>query len=78
MKRRAAAGWDRLRGTHRRHTSACGERDSSARWKDRRRAVTPRDYYETLGVTRDADEKAIKEAFRQLALKYHPDRNKGA
>jgi len=68
---------DRLRGTHRRHTSACGERDSSARSKDRRRAVTdPRDYYETLGVTRDADEKAIKEAFRQLALKYHPDRNK--
>lgn len=29
-----------------------------------------------LGVPRDADEKAIKEAFRALALKYHPDRNK--
>ena len=36
----------------------------------------PRDYYEVLGVPRDADRKAIKEAFRQLALKYHPDRNK--
>ena len=36
----------------------------------------PRDYYEVLGVPRDADVKAIKDAFRQLALKYHPDRNK--
>ena len=35
-----------------------------------------RDYYEVLGVSRDADAKAIKNAFRQLALKYHPDRNK--
>lgn len=35
-----------------------------------------RDYYEVLGVPRDADEKAIKNAFRDLALKYHPDRNK--
>jgi len=36
----------------------------------------PRDYYEILGVPRDADVKAIKDAFWQLALKYHPDRNK--
>ncbi len=36
----------------------------------------PRDYYEVLGVPRDADQKAIKHAFRRLALKYHPDRNK--
>ena len=35
-----------------------------------------RDYYEVLGVPRDADGTAIKDAFRRLALKYHPDRNK--
>jgi molecular chaperone DnaJ len=34
-----------------------------------------RDYYEVLGVPRDADEKAIKSAFRALAMSYHPDRN---
>jgi molecular chaperone DnaJ len=34
------------------------------------------DFYEILGVPRDADDNAIKDAFRQLALKYHPDRNK--
>ncbi|HEY0635137.1 MAG TPA: J domain-containing protein [Gammaproteobacteria bacterium] len=39
-------------------------------------AEAQRDYYEVLGVARDADLKAIKDAFRRLALKYHPDRNK--
>jgi molecular chaperone DnaJ len=39
-------------------------------------AAAQRDYYEVLGVARDADAKAIREAFRELAMKYHPDRNK--
>lgn len=41
-------------------------------------AKPPHDYYEVLGVARDADQKAIKNAFRELAMKYHPDRNKAA
>ncbi|MBI4543730.1 MAG: molecular chaperone DnaJ [Gemmatimonadetes bacterium] len=37
-----------------------------------------RDYYEILGVARDADTDAIKKAYRSLALRHHPDRNSGS
>ncbi|MFN4263613.1 MAG: molecular chaperone DnaJ [Thioalkalivibrionaceae bacterium] len=39
--------------------------------------MAERDYYEVLGVQRDASPDAIKKAFRRLAMKYHPDRNPG-
>lgn len=35
-----------------------------------------RDYYDVLGVSKDASQKEIKQAYRQLAKKYHPDLNK--
>ncbi len=37
--------------------------------------MAKRDYYEILGMDKNADEAAIKKAYRSLAMKYHPDRN---
>ena len=60
----------------RRSMRSIATRLAPSRRKRSRALARQDDFYEILGVPRDADDKAIKDAFRQLALKYHPDRNK--
>ena len=37
--------------------------------------MSKRDYYETLGIPKNASEEEIKKSYRKLAMKFHPDRN---
>src|SRR3954464_4929612 len=62
-------------------TASCGRRRSSSpglRADRRAMAVAFRDYYDALGVPRDASEEDIRRAYRRLARQYHPDINKAS
>ncbi|KAK2152811.1 hypothetical protein LSH36_317g03065 [Paralvinella palmiformis] len=74
----SADGTENLR--HRRTNSSAGAEMHKEYTTDQLEAVRKlrkcKDYYEILGVTKDCSEDDVKRAYKKLALKYHPDKNK--
>jgi preprotein translocase subunit Sec63 len=59
------------------HGAVDGEVRRAARGARSFKDIMKRDYYEVLGVGKNAAPDEIKSAYRRLALKYHPDKNAG-
>lgn len=57
-------------------TNAAGDTYTADQMKEVQRILRTRDYYDILGVPKDSDEDVVKKAYRKMALKLHPDKNK--